>query len=101
MMQERSTSSAQVDKIESLASAINKMGLAGPASIALHIGRPLAWMGGQLLWALEPLLGSAARNRGNISLHSIASLLEREEDVDGLISRLEAGLQSRKEQHGS
>ena len=99
-MQETPTPHPQPDSIESLATTINRVGMAGPASIALHIGRPLAWIGGQLLWAIEPFLGSVARSRNSLSLHSIATLLEREEDVNRLIGRLDAGRQSHQEQHG-
>jgi hypothetical protein len=99
-MQETPTTDPQLDSIETLASAINKAGMAGPVSIALHMARPLTWIGGQLLWALEPFLGGIARSRSSLSLRSIATLLEREEDVVHLIARLDLQAPSHREQHG-
>lgn len=97
-MQKPPSNSSQPNSIESLAHTINKAGMAGPAALALHIGRPLAWIGGQMLWALEPFLGGLQGSRGTISVQSIASLLEHEENVDKLIQHLDAP--HKREKHG-
>src|SRR4051794_2692158 len=76
-------------EVESLASAIKKAGMAGPALMLLHTFKPLAWVGGQLLWMLEPFFGSGrASNGSSPSFARIAGLLEREEQVDRLAGLL-------------
>lgn len=79
------------DETGSLATAITTAGMAGPASVALRIMRPLSWISGQLLWVLQPLLGAlgARQTQNPLSLPGLASLLEREDAVDDLISRLD------------
>ena len=80
------------DETGAMAAAITRAGMAGPASVALHIMKPVSWIGGQLLWVLEPLLGTLGmRHTQNVfSLPGLATLLEREDAVDDLISRLES-----------
>jgi hypothetical protein len=53
--------------------------------------KPVSWIGGQLLWVLEPLLGTLGMRRTHnpLSLPGLATLLEREDAVDDLISRLD------------
>ncbi len=79
------------EESDALAAAITTAGMAGPASIALRIMRPVSWIGGQFLWVLEPLLGTLGtrHTRNPLSLPGLATLLEREEAVDDLISRLD------------
>jgi len=86
-----STYAQEQDETGALAAAITTAGMAGPASVALRIMRPVSWIGGQLLWVLEPLLGTLGmrRTRNPLSLPGLATLLEREEAVDDLISRLD------------
>ncbi len=79
------------DETSTLATAIIRADMAGPASIALRIMRPVSWIGGQLLWVIEPLLGTPGmrHTQNPLSLPGLATLLEREEAVDDLISRLD------------
>ena len=78
------------DETGALATAISTAGMAGPASTVLRMMRPVAWIGGQLLWVLQPLLGTlGVRHKNPLSLPGFANLLEREEAVDDLISRLD------------
>ncbi len=86
-----STHAHKHDENAALATAIITAGMEGPASIALRIMRPVSWIGGQLLWMLAPLLGTLGMRRAQntLSLPGLAALLEREEAVDDLISRLD------------
>ena len=86
-----SQSPTEGDETDALAAAITTAGMAGPASVALRIMKPLSWIGGQLLWVMEPLLGtlSSRQTRNPLSLPGLATLLERDDSVDNLISRLE------------
>ena len=77
---------------ESLAHAIHNSGLAGPATLALHIAKPLAWAGGQMLWLLQPFFGAPrpGSNGSPFALSTLATLLEQEEGVDELAKQLDA-----------
>ena len=91
----RTTCSSDVsldpEQTSAIATAIDAAGMAAPASVALRIMKPVSWIGGQLLWVLQPLLGTLGMRRAQnpISLPGIASLLEREDAVDDLIARLD------------
>lgn len=79
--------------VEALATAIEAAGMKVPASLALQVGRPLSWIGGQMLWMLQPFvegLGIGSR-RSPFSVPGLAHLLERDGGVDSLVERLEAG----------
>ncbi len=86
------------DETGALADAITTAGMAGPASVTLRIMKPVSWIGGQLLWILEPLLGTlGVRHTQNpFSLPGLATLLEREDSVDDLIARLEGAPNERR-----
>ena len=77
---------------QAYADAITKAGMAGPASLGLQIARPLAWVGGQMLWVLEPFIetlsGRSSRNR--LSVRNLAKFLEGEGNIDRLAERLDA-----------
>ncbi len=79
------------DEIAALATAITTADMAGPASVALRIIKPVSWIGGQFLWILEPLLGTLGmrHTRNPFSLPGLALLLEREDSIDNLILRLD------------
>lgn len=79
------------DETGALVTAITTAGMAGPVSVALRIMRPVSWIGGQFLWVIQPLLGTLGmhRTQNPLSLPGLATLLEREEAVDDLISRLD------------
>jgi hypothetical protein len=74
--------------IEALAAGIERAGMAGVASVLLHATRPLAWVGGQMMWALQPFAEAVAGGRASLSVSAIARMLEREGSVDELIERL-------------
>jgi hypothetical protein len=67
--------------------------MAGPAGLLLHVFKPLAWTGGQMLWVLQPVLDALGTGRGgrasHLSVPGLAGLLERETGVDDLIEQLE------------
>ena len=81
--------------IEALAGAIERAGMAGVASVLLHATRPLAWVGGQMLWALQPFAESFGGRRAPLSVSAIAHLLEREGSVDDLLERLNSPAKER------
>ena len=62
--------------------------MAGVASILLHVTSPLAWLGGQMLWALQPFAGAFGGKQAPFSTGSIARMLERDGFVDDLVERL-------------
>jgi hypothetical protein len=74
-----------------LAERIRQVGMAGPAFVLLHAFKPLAWMGGQMLWALEPFLGGPrSAGQGAMSPGGLARFLEREGSVAEVIALLES-----------
>jgi hypothetical protein len=69
-----------------------------PVALALEVGKPLAWLGGQVLWVLQPFadaVGVGAR-KGPLSIQGVARMLEREGSMEALVERLDAGAESRK-----
>lgn len=80
---------------DTLARAIGAAGLSTPVGLALHIMRPVAWISGQMLWALQPLLGTFGFRQTDrpFSLPGLAALLEREDGIDELLGRLEVNTQ--------
>jgi hypothetical protein len=94
-------------EVAAIAEAIKKAGMAGPASIALRIASPLSWLGGQMLWAVQPLLqglhigpGSSQRKHSGLGglVPRLATFLEGEGNIAELITHLEAkpGVESPK-----
>jgi hypothetical protein len=93
----RRTGDAQPNSdVEAAVRAIEAAGMAVPASIALQVGKPLSWIGGQLLWVLQPFtdaLGVGGRRHNSpITLPGLARLLEQDGGVERLAQRLDAGL---------
>ena len=76
-----SDSDHQRELIERVAQRIERWGLVTPAVLLLESARPLHFIGGQLLYLAQPLLGSAAGR--------YAELLEHPDSVDQLTARLE------------
>ncbi len=72
--------------IDQVAGAIRHAGLRQPALLILDAGRPLTFIGGQLLWLLQPAL-SLLLPRKKIS--QMAQILEKPEGVLALVTRLE------------
>lgn len=74
------------DYIDHVAKQIRKRGLAQPVRLGLEAGRPLTFIGGQLLWVAQPILGLIATNE---TIEMLARLLEQPEAVDRLLSFLD------------
>ncbi len=73
--------------LEQVTDAVCRRGLRLPALIALDAGRPLAFLGGQMLWLAQPALSLFLP--GNTIRH-LAQLLENPAAVAALVNRLEA-----------
>lgn len=85
-------------ELDAVAGAIERAGLSVPASIALEVGKPLSWLGGQMLWVFQPfaqVFGIGAR-KGPLSIEGVARILEREGGTEALVERLDAGVQARE-----
>lgn len=72
--------------LHAVAESICKRGLGSLALVTLEAGRPLAFLGGQLLWLTQPAL-CLLWSRNQIS--RLARLLEEGEAVDSLIEHLQ------------
>ena len=74
-----------------IAGKIGKAGMTTPASLALQVFKPLAWVSGQMLWVLQPFAGALGlrSRRDTFSVASLASFLERDGNVDALIRQLD------------
>lgn len=73
--------------VKQVAEAICNRRLRMPALIGLEAGRPLAFLGGQLLWLGQPILGLLLSPN---LIARLAQLLEEPGSVDALIEFLEA-----------
>ncbi len=71
---------------EEVAASLVRRGLRGPAVFLLEATRPFAFVGGQLLWVMQPLLSLVYPKEG---LGRAARLLEEPGAVDTLIARLD------------
>ena len=67
------------------AERLRQYGLQQPAQVALEVGRPLAFVAGQLLWVTQPLLG-LLMPRSTVS--QVAGLLENPDSLETLITLL-------------
>ena len=76
----------QEELIDRIAERIHNLGLSGLASILLEGIRPLAFVGGQVMWVAQPALGLLA-DRDRVA--QVARLLERPDALDELRARLE------------
>ncbi len=90
------------DTASNVARLVRDAGMAGPAIVALHAFKPLAWFGSQFLWMLQPFIGHARwkSNRGRrfddmgasrssyLSVPQLAALLEDEHTLNRLIEQL-------------
>jgi hypothetical protein len=68
-----------------------------PAALALEVGKPLSWLGGQVLWVFQPfadVLGMRAR-KGPLSVEGVARMLERDGSTEALLKCLDARTTSR------
>jgi len=73
--------------LDRVADVVQRHGLHGPALTVLDAGRPLAFLGGQLLWLLQPVLSLLVSGK-EVAL--LAHVLEKPEAVSALITRLES-----------
>jgi hypothetical protein len=73
--------------ISQVAETLCRRGLRLPALIALDVGQPLAFVGGQLLWMAQPALSPFLSTH---TVHRMARLLEEPAAVEALIACLEA-----------
>lgn len=72
--------------LDRLAAVVQRYGLCGPALMVLAAGRPLAFLGGQLLWLLQPALSLLVPGQ---QVAQLAYVLEKPEAVSALVTRLE------------
>ncbi|HYO48624.1 MAG TPA: hypothetical protein VEW94_02135 [Chloroflexia bacterium] len=81
----------QEEAAEAIARTIGKAGMSTPASLALQVFKPLAWVSGQMLWVLQPFAGALGirSRRDTFSVANLASFLERDGNVDALIRQLD------------
>ena len=80
--------SLEQDKfLDQLTDAICRKGLRNPALVILDAGGPFAFLGGQLLWLLQPTLSLFMSGQ---TVKQMAKLLEEPAAVTILTARLEA-----------
>ena len=72
--------------IEQVAAFVEARGLRLPTLLALEAGRPLTFLGGQLLWIAQPALSLFMPGQW---IQQAAQLLEEPEAVAALVARLE------------
>ena len=74
---------------DDVAHRINQAGMGDVATLLLHTFKPLAWVGGQVAWILQPFVdGLGRQNHSPLSVSGLAQILEREGGVDEIIERL-------------
>lgn len=74
------------DLVAQVARAIRQNGLRLPTLVFLETTRPFAFLGGQLLWVLQPTLGFLV---SRTTVGNLAHLLEDSQAIDSLIATLE------------
>lgn len=70
-----------------LARRAAQMHITAPAILFLEMHKPLAFVGAQLLWAAQPLLGPWL---DRATVRDLALLLEERSGVEALVDRLES-----------
>ncbi len=72
-----------------IADYIRSSGMADLVAVLLQTFKPLAWVGGQMLWMLQPFIeGPGLGRHSPLSTAGLARLLEREHGVDEIVDRL-------------
>jgi hypothetical protein len=71
--------------VSQIADYLYAHGLGSAALVGLEVGRPLAFLGGQLLWMLQPAMGLLFPKD---SISKIAVVLEDPQAVNQLIGQL-------------
>ena len=84
MIEHETISDSYIDEV---AVALQQRGWGAAALLLLDAGRPLAFIGGQLLWLLQPTLTTIG---ATTEVGQLARLLENPSALDALITRLEA-----------
>lgn len=74
--------------LDQVAAVIQRTGFRQPVLIACHMGHPLTFLGGQLLWLVQPALSFFMP--ANL-VQRLATMLEEPQAIQGLQARLEAG----------
>jgi hypothetical protein len=82
------TSREVVDQvfIRRVAQLLRQNGMGQPALVGLEAGRPLAFVGGQLIWLIQPMLNLILPAE---DVGKLACLLEEPEAIDKLIGLLD------------
>jgi hypothetical protein len=90
--------SRQSDEALALARAIHGAGMASVASFALHLLKPLHWLGGQGLWILQPFVETlgARSTKSALTTGGLARFLEQDGGLEELALHLDR-LQSQGE----
>ncbi len=78
--------SRQIELVDQIVERVRRWGVAGVTSTLLDAARPLALIGGQLLWVAQPALSLIA---GADQVSEYARLLEQPEALDLLQTRLD------------
>lgn len=86
MMSQPHTTWTEDPFLEQVAAFVEARGWRLPALLALTAGRPLAFLGGQILWIAQPALSLLLPGQW---IQQTAQLLEEPEAVEALIVRLE------------
>ncbi len=73
--------------IASLAQRATCLGLTAPAILLLEMGKPLAYLGAQMMWLAQPFLSVWWREK---DLRDLALVLEDPAGVEAIIERLES-----------
>jgi hypothetical protein len=77
------------ETVDVVTKRIEQAGMTGPVAVLLHTLKPLAWVGGQLAWMLQPFVdGLSISKRSPLSISGLANLLESEDGVDRLLEKL-------------
>jgi hypothetical protein len=83
----------QEEMIERLVEWISSRGLGSPAILFLEMSKPLALIGGQMLFLLQPIAGYAGPLLGHPdidhALIALGALLEDPDGVERIVRRLE------------
>lgn len=73
--------------LDQVSDRVARLGITSPAILFLEMHKPLAFLGAQVLWAAQPLLGFWWHDA---DVRDLALLLEERAGVEALIARLES-----------
>jgi hypothetical protein len=79
--------------VNQIATTLSRHGWETPALVLLEAGKPLTFLGGQLLWVVQPALSLVMPTD---LVRQTAQLLEEPEAVEALISQLETAEANKK-----